>query len=126
MVLVCIFIMHYPLILLHISIFTPTIDGDDSDNSIEYELNMSETEENMSSSSTEVLVEPRTKEKAVNTESNFLSIQRWNSAEWHASNRKPTKEKASRAHTAPSRFKPVTSFYHDYNTGAKYRYGGVS
>lgn len=63
-----------------------------------------------------------TENKAVNTDPHYLSIDRWHSAEWYT-DRKPTSQKAPRAHTAPSRFKPINTFYYDYDSGKKYKYG---
>lgn len=63
-----------------------------------------------------------TQNKAVNTDAHYLSIDRWHSAEW-CTDRKPTSQKAPRAHTAPSRFKPINTFYYDYTSGKKYKYG---
>lgn len=84
---------------------------------------MSVTQQDMSLSySKEYLQSPETEDKAVNTDPTFMSLERWHSTEWQT-DRKPTKEKAPRAHTAPSRFKPITTLYHDYNTGNKYQYG---
>ncbi|XP_032243270.2 uncharacterized protein LOC5517335 [Nematostella vectensis] len=59
------------------------------------------------------------KNKAVNTEAHYLSIERWHSAQWKTA-RKPTTQHAPRAHTAPCRIKRIQTFYHDYDTGKKY------
>ena len=59
-----------------------------------------------------------TKNKAVNTEPHFLSISRWQPAEWKT-DRKNTKE--ARVTSAPIRIKPIKAYYYDYDNTKRKR-----
>lgn len=96
-------------------------DNEDDEGFVECHLDITESQDSIHDD----LHTQDTEDKAINTDSNFMSMQRWHSAEWKT-DRKPTTDKAPRAHTAPSRFKPITTLYHDYNTGKKYQYGDIS
>ena len=59
-----------------------------------------------------------TQNKAVNTEPHFLSISRWQPADWRT-NRKHTRD--PRVTSAPVRIKPVQAYYYDYDKAKRKR-----